>query len=566
MKDAASCRVAKERYFLEYILATLPVIALNLGSCPIIILMNALVIVAIKARRRLHSIYNILLACLAGADMAVGLVSQPLFIAQEIFFLSGASVEDYCHFYRKTVFLCLFPSIESLLILALLSMERYIAMKFSLRYASLMTTPRLTGAVLCSWIISVFSVILSLIPATPILIIASCHTTVYLVSRRHINRIKTEQLPSEAKTKFLQERKALKTTTLLLLTTLLKMSRKQLEIKTTNKSRFEQNSSERPFTTMNVSSDSALNESIICRRRDEEYILVNTVTSLFSIALNLGSCPFIILMNVLVIVAIKTRRRLQSEYNILLACLAVTDLAVGVVSQPLFIAQEIYFLSGPSQVDYCFFYKKIVFIYLVPCIESLLILAILSTDRYVAMKFSLRYASIVTTPRLIGAVVCSWLISAISLISYNISWLTPLTRSTLSGLLVYVTVIPAILVIVFCHTTVYFVSRRHMNQIKTQHLSSETKAKFREERKAFKTTSVILAFLFLSYVPGILDGLLRLIDILPRNYPESQLQLLPIAFSFVFWNSLFNPVIYCGRNRDLRKVMLELIKIRPNGN
>ena len=313
---------------------------------------------------------------------------------------------------------------------------------------------------------------------------------------------------------------------------------------------------------MNVSSDSAVNESIICRRRDEEYILVNTVTSLFSIALNLGSCPFIILMNVLVIVAIKTRRRLQSEYNILLACLAVTDLAVGVVSQPLFIAQEIYFLSGPSQVDYCYFYKKIVFIYIVPCIESLLILAILSTERYIAMKFSLRYASIVTTPRLTGTVVCSWMISAISLISY----LTPLTPPMLSGLLVYITVIPAILIIVFCHTTVYFVSRRHMNQIKTQHLSNETKAKFQEEKKAFKTTSVILAFLFLSYVPVILDGLLRLIDILPINYPESQLQLLPIAFSCVFWNSLFNPVIYCGRNRDLRKVMLELITIRPNGN
>ena len=151
IKDAASCRLAKERYFWEYILATLHVIALNLGSCPVIILMNALVIIAIKTRRRLQSIYNILLACLAGTDLAVGLVSQPLFIAQEIFFLSGASVEDYCHFYRKTVFLCLFPSIESLLILALLSMERYIAMKFSLRYASLMTTPRLTGAVLCSY-------------------------------------------------------------------------------------------------------------------------------------------------------------------------------------------------------------------------------------------------------------------------------------------------------------------------------------------------------------------------------------------------------------------------------
>ena len=229
-KNVASCRVAKERYFWEYILATLPVIVLNLGSCPIIILMNALVIIAIKARRRLQSIYNILLACLAGTDLAVALVSHPLFIAQEIFFLSGASVEDYCHFYRKTVFLCLFPSIESLLILALLSMERYTAMKFSLRYASLMTTPRVTGAVLCSWIISVISVILRLIPVTysfavvfvyvtvipAISIIVFCHMTVYLVSRRHVRRIRTEQLPSETKTKFVEERKALKTTSIII--------------------------------------------------------------------------------------------------------------------------------------------------------------------------------------------------------------------------------------------------------------------------------------------------------------------------------------------------------------
>ena len=91
---------------------------------------------------------------------------------------------------------------------------------------------------------------------------------------------------------------------------------------------------------MNVS-NSALTLSISCRGVEEKYVLVNTLAGLFSIALNLGSCPVIILMNVLVIVAIKTRRRLQSTYNILLACLAATDLAVGVVSQPLFIAQEI---------------------------------------------------------------------------------------------------------------------------------------------------------------------------------------------------------------------------------
>ena len=313
---------------------------------------------------------------------------------------------------------------------------------------------------------------------------------------------------------------------------------------------------------MNASTDSVRNHSINCRGRFKEYFLQNTVISLFSIALNLGSCPVIIMMNVLVIVAIKTRRRLQSEYNILLACLAGTDLAVGLVSQPLFIAQEILFLSGASLVDYCDFYRKTVFVFLVPCIESLLILAILSTERYIAMKHSLRYASIVTTPRLIGAVVCSWLISTISLIF----WLIPATRSALSGLLVYATVFPATLIIVSCHTKVYFVSRRHMNQIKTQRLQSETKAKFIEERKALKTTSIIIAFLFLSYVPGISHGVIKLTGVQPRNYYEKQLHWVAIVFLCNFLNSLFNPLIYCWRNKDLRKVMMELLNIRQNGN
>ncbi|CAH3110114.1 unnamed protein product, partial [Porites lobata] len=515
-----------KEYFLENTVISLFSIALNLGSCPVIIMMNVLVIVAIKTRRRLQSEYNILLACLAGTDLAVGLVSQPLFIAQEILFLSGASLVDYCDFFRKTVFVFLVPCIESLLILAILSTERYIAMKYSLRYASIVTTPRLIGAVVCSWLVSTSSLIFWLIPATrsvlsgllvyatifpATLIIVSCHTKVYFVSRRHMNQIKTQRLPSETK----------------------------------------------------ANQNSALNVSIICRSREDEYIyiLVNTFASLFSITVNLGSCPVIIFMNVLVIVAIKTRRRLQSEYNILLACLAGTDLAVGLVSQPLFIAQEIYFLSGASLVDYCRFYRRIVFVYLVPCTESLLILAILSTERYIAMKYSLRYASIVTTPKLIGAVVCSWFISTMSFIF----WIIPATRSTLSGRLVYLTVTPAILVIMFCHTTVYFVSRRHMNQIKTQQLPSETRAKFLEERKALKTISIILAFLFFSYIPGILDGLFRLIGILPKNQYEKQMRLLPIAFLCVFLNSLFNPLIYCWRNKDLRKVMLELIKIRQHG-
>ena len=47
------------------------------------------------------------------------------------------------------------------------------------------------------------------------------------------------------------------------------------------------------------------------------------------------------LLNTLVIVAIKTKRRLQIWSNILLVSLEVTDLAMGLNSQTAFIAVEI---------------------------------------------------------------------------------------------------------------------------------------------------------------------------------------------------------------------------------
>ena len=208
--------------------------------------------------------------------------------------------------------------------------------------------------------------------------------------------------------------------------------------------------------------------------------------------MNSGSCPVIIFMNTLAIFVIKTRRTLQFNYNVLLACLAATDLVVSLVSQPLFIAQEIYYLSGASLADYCDFYKTAVFLYVFPSVESLLMLALLSIERYIAMKYSLLYSSLVTTPRLTIVVFCSWIISVIPVIFHSI----PATR-LFAKRFIYVTVMSAILIIVYCHTTVYFVSRRHMNRIKTKQLPSDGKTKFLEEKKAFKTTSIIIALLFL---------------------------------------------------------------------
>jgi len=49
---------------------------------------------------------------------------------------------------------------------------------------------------------------------------------------------------------------------------------------------------------------------------------------------------------------------MQSKHNILLACLAGTDLLVGAASQPTFIAGQIYVVEGVSLTEYCRYRKE----------------------------------------------------------------------------------------------------------------------------------------------------------------------------------------------------------------
>ena len=53
------------------------------------------------------------------------------------------------------------------------------------------------------------------------------------------------------------------------------------------------------------------------------------VSYIITIIVNGIACPLTLLLNVLVIKAVKTRPRLRTNSNILLACLAVTDVLTG---------------------------------------------------------------------------------------------------------------------------------------------------------------------------------------------------------------------------------------------
>ena len=63
-----------------------------------------------------------------------------------------------------------------------------------------------------------------------------------------------------------------------------------------------------------------------------------SVVFIIRIVVNALTCPLVIALNILVMVAVKTKPQLRTKSNIALACLSTTDLAVGLVLQPLDIA------------------------------------------------------------------------------------------------------------------------------------------------------------------------------------------------------------------------------------
>ena len=60
---------------------------------------------------------------------------------------------------------------------------------------------------------------------------------------------------------------------------------------------------------------------------------------IFLAVISIVTLPFTAALNALVIMAVKTKSRMRAiKSNILLACLATTDLMVGVIVQPIFIS------------------------------------------------------------------------------------------------------------------------------------------------------------------------------------------------------------------------------------
>ena len=136
---------------------------------------------------------------------------------------------------------------------------------------------------------------------------------------------------------------------------------------------------------------------------------------IISIIINSVSCPFTVLLHMLVIMAVKRRSRLRTNSNILLACLAVADALTGLFGQPSYVLWRIFLIFGLSSSETLKKVNAIVMTTL--AYDSCLHLMLITFERLIAIKFTMQYSKVINDNKLKITVLLIWIISLMCRIS-----------------------------------------------------------------------------------------------------------------------------------------------------
>ena len=275
----------------------------------------------------------------------------------------------------------------------------------------------------------------------------------------------------------------------------------------------------------------------------------------FIIVLSILACPSTILLNLLVIISVKTKPHLKTISNIVIGCLAVTDTLMGIIGQPLFVAARILTLRAETSSDFCAVKDLSRNINRILGGATVFHLIVMNVERYIAIKHPFQHITIVTKSRVLRSSAVAWI--AIFIVTL------PLALTDES---IYITVNNTVLlfsmaVIFYCQVVIYWETHRQERQIADHQASVEARKKFLKEKKAFKLATTVLVTLIISYLPTFVARILMKMSVLSAN------EAAVITFSSTFvliLNSLTNPIIYCVRTRQFRVAFIEILLGKTN--
>ncbi|XP_062909649.1 alpha-1B adrenergic receptor-like [Mobula hypostoma] len=306
---------------------------------------------------------------------------------------------------------------------------------------------------------------------------------------------------------------------------------------------------------------------------------------------------FALVGNILVILSVAFNRHLQTTTNYFIINLAIADLLLSTTVLPFSATLEIvgYWVFGRI---FCDIWAAVD---VLCCTASIMSLCAISIDRYIGVRYSLRYPSIVTEKKAVLVIVGVWVLSIVISIGPLLGWKQPAPpdekdcQITLDpGYALFSSLgsfyIPLTVILVM-YVRVYIVAKRttrnleagvmketsdsreltlriHCRNIQDEALVSKSKGhhlrsslsvrllKFSSEKKAAKTLGIVMGMFILCWLPFFIA--LPLGSFFPSLKPTET------VFKVVFWlgysNSCVNPIIYSCSSKEFKRAFIRILK------
>ena len=262
--------------------------------------------------------------------------------------------------------------------------------------------------------------------------------------------------------------------------------------------------------------------------------------------------PAAVILNILVITAVRSRKELQKNPNILLSSMAVADVLVGAINMPLsatvdFVISRQVFNDHICTVD-------LVNVYLMYTLTACTLyhLTFIAWERYQAIRNCYENKAKLTRSHPKKLAITAWFLAAFTQVPGIL--LTALGIEH-DFIVVAIAAFFALILIAYFYIVVYREARK-AKQIITQ-VTVMVKTKL--ENAVAITCALVSTAVVLSFVPLVTVGLMG--ELYPGLRKSSVFR---SAETLLQMNSVVNPLIYFYRNHRFRNTILDILPIRKH--
>ena len=276
------------------------------------------------------------------------------------------------------------------------------------------------------------------------------------------------------------------------------------------------------------------------------YIAIAAVNIVLSITASLG--------NILILIALRKVTSIHPPTKLLFQCLAITDLGVGLISQPL-MATLILLVYNIDFKIWNFLYTYLRSLSIAFCGVSVFASTALSVDRLLALFLGLRYRHVVTLKRIRAVLASGCLAVLLLLLVWNFR-----TKTRIMIIIIFLTL--CLSISLFSYTKIVLRLRQHQSSVRDNVQQGQANAggiplNLERYKKTVVSVALVQLALVICYFPC---NIFLILLHLRRIPPGIDWILLYYTTTLLFLNSSLNPCLYCWRIKEIRQAVKVTIR------